>query len=211
MAYPHPTADTLADGTIHVLGLGFAIPATILLTTYAASQGEQLTPTLVYAACFVLSLLASAIYHLLPFDRTRALLGRIDHAAIYFKIAGTYTPFVVLIGTGFAYGILAVVWALAIIGAVAKLSFWSTESKASLYLYLGMGWLSVLLVWPMWQNLPTTALTLPSSTRSPIVWRRTPTTRSKLCWLCMWIPRPRWSMTSPVCARRLMRRITPRC
>jgi len=58
MAYPHPTADTLADGTIHVLGLGFAIPATILLTTYAASQGEQLTPTLVYAACFVLSLLA---------------------------------------------------------------------------------------------------------------------------------------------------------
>ena len=62
MAYPHPTADTLADGTIHVLGLGFAIPATILLTTYAASQGEQLTPTLVYAACFVLSLLASAIY-----------------------------------------------------------------------------------------------------------------------------------------------------
>ena len=160
MAYPHPTADTLADGTIHVLGLGFAIPATILLTTYAASQGEQLTPTLVYAACFVLSLLASAIYHLLPFDRTRALLGRIDHAAIYFKIAGTYTPFVVLIGTGFAYGILAVVWALAIIGAVAKLSFWSTESKASLYLYLGMGWLSVLLVWPMWQNLPPMALTL---------------------------------------------------
>ncbi|WP_340248419.1 PAQR family membrane homeostasis protein TrhA [Sulfitobacter pontiacus] len=160
MAYPHPTADTLADGTIHVLGLGFAIPATTLLTTYAASQGEQLTPTLVYAACFVLSLLASAIYHLLPFDRTRALLGRIDHAAIYFKIAGTYTPFVVLIGTGFAYGILAVVWALAIIGAVAKLSFWSTESKASLYLYLGMGWLSVLLVWPMWQSLPTTALTL---------------------------------------------------
>ena len=132
MAYPHPTADTLADGTIHVLGL----------------------------ACFVLSLLASAIYHLVPFDRPRALLGRIDHAAIYFKIAGTYTPLVVLIGTGFAYGILAVVWALAIIGAIAKLSFWSTESRASLYLYLGMGWLSVLLVWPMWQSLPPMALTL---------------------------------------------------
>jgi len=160
MAYPHPTADTLADGTIHVLGLGFAIPATILLTTDVAGQGGALTPILIYAACFVLSLLASAIYHLVPFDRPRALLGRIDHAAIYFKIAGTYTPLVVLIGTGFAYGILAVVWALAIIGAIAKLSFWSTESKASLYLYLGMGWLSVLLVWPMWQSLPPMALTL---------------------------------------------------
>ena len=160
MAYPHPTADTLADGTIHVLGLGFAIPATILLTTDVAGQGGALTPILIYAACFVLSLLASAIYHLLPFDRPRALLGRIDHAAIYFKIAGTYPPLVVLIGTGFAYGILAVVWALAIIGAIAKLSFWSTESRASLYLYLGMGWLSVLLVWPMWQSLPPMALTL---------------------------------------------------
>ena len=160
MAYPHPTPDTLADGTIHVLGLGFAIPATILLTTDVAGQGGALTPILIYAACFVLSLLASAIYHLVPFDRPRALLGRIDHAAIYFKIAGTYTPLVVLIGTGFAYGILAVVWALAIIGAIAKLSFWSTESRASLYLYLGMGWLSVLLVWPMWQSLPPMALTL---------------------------------------------------
>ena len=160
MAYPHPTADTLADGTIHVLGLGFAIPATILLTTDVAGQGGALTPILIYAACFVLSLLASAIYHLVPFDRPRALLGRIYHAAIYFKIAGTYTPLVVLIGTGFAYGILAVVWALAIIGAIAKLSFWSTESRASLYLYLGMGWLSVLLVWPMWQSLPPMALTL---------------------------------------------------
>jgi len=160
MAYPHPTADTLADGTIHALGLGFAIPATILLTTDVAGQGGALTPIMIYAACFVLSLLASAIYHLVPFDRPRALLGRIDHAAIYFKIAGTYTPLVVLIGTGFAYGILAVVWALAIIGAIAKLSFWSTESKASLYLYLGMGWLSVLLVWPMWQSLPPMALTL---------------------------------------------------
>ena len=160
MAYPHPAPDTLADGTIHVLGLGFAIPATILLTTDVAGQGGALTPILIYAACFVLSLLASAIYHLVPFDRPRALLGRIDHAAIYFKIAGTYTPLVVLIGTGFAYGILAVVWALAIIGAIAKLSFWSTESRASLYLYLGMGWLSVLLVWPMWQSLPPMALTL---------------------------------------------------
>ena len=62
MAYPHPTADTLADGTIHVLGLGFAIPATILLTTDVAGQGGALTPILIYAACFVLSLLASAIY-----------------------------------------------------------------------------------------------------------------------------------------------------
>ena len=160
MAYPYSPAETVADGTVHVLGLAFAIPASILLMMHAAGQEVSLTATVIYAACFLLSLTASATYHLMPFDRSRYILERLDHAAIYFKIAGTYTPLVVLIGTSFAYGILAVVWALAIFGAVAKIWFWDTKSRASLALYLGMGWLSVLLIWPMWTTLPGPALTL---------------------------------------------------
>lgn len=88
------------------------------------------------------------------------MLHRIDHAAIYLKIAGTYTPLVAAIGSGFAYGILGIVWLLAAVGAVAKLWFWRTDGKGSLALYLGMGWLSVLLVWPMWHSLSGAALTL---------------------------------------------------
>jgi len=160
MAYPTSKTETLADGTVHALGLSFAIPASILLILHAAGQDGPLTATAVYAACVLASFIASAVYHLLPFDRSRPLLGRIDHAAIYFKIAGTYTPLVVVIGSGFAYGILGVVWALALIGAVAKLWFWRTDARGSLALYLGMGWLSVLLIYPMWHNLPGAALTL---------------------------------------------------
>lgn len=160
MTYPYSPAETVADGTVHVLGLGFAIPASILLMMHAAGQDVPLTATVIYAVCFLLSLTASAVYHLLPFDRTRYFFERLDHAAIYFKIAGTYTPFVVLIGTSFAYGILAIVWALALFGAVAKIWFWDTKSRASLALYLGMGWLSVLLIWPMWTTLPGMALAL---------------------------------------------------
>jgi hemolysin III len=160
MAYPYSTVETVADGTVHILGLGFAIPASFLLMMSATGQEMPTTAISIYSFCFLLSLAASAIYHLMPFERSRALLGRVDHAAIYFKIAGTYTPLVVVIETGFAYAILGVVWALAIIGAVAKLWFWSTESKASLALYLAMGWLSVLLIWPMWNTLSGVALTL---------------------------------------------------
>jgi hemolysin III len=160
MAYPTSPAETVADGTVHVLSLVFAIPACILLMLHAAGQDAPLMATAVYAATVLLSFTASAVYHLLPFDRTRPLLSRIDHAAIYFKIAGTYTPLVMLIGSGFAYGILGVVWSLAVIGAVAKLWFWRTDGRGSLALYLGMGWLSVLLIWPMWHNLPRTALAL---------------------------------------------------
>ena len=160
MAYPYSTAETVADGTVHVLGLGFAIPATILLMIYAAGQDASLTAAIIYSACFLLSLTVSAIYHLVPFDNTRAVLERLDHAAIYFKIAGTYTPLVVVIGSGFAYAILAVVWALALFGATAKMWFWDPKSKASLALYLAMGWLSVLLIYPMWQVLPGATLAL---------------------------------------------------
>ena len=160
MAYPYSPAETVADGTVHVLGLGFAIPATILLMIYAAGQDASLTAAIIYSACFLLSLTVSAIYHLVPFDRTRAVLERLDHAAIYFKIAGTYTPLVVVIGSGFAYSILAVVWALGLFGATAKMWFWDPKSKASLALYLAMGWLSVLLIYPMWQVLPGATLAL---------------------------------------------------
>ncbi|MAM25088.1 MAG: hemolysin III [Rhodobacteraceae bacterium] len=160
MAYPTSIAETVADGTVHVLGLAFAIPASILLLLHASQTGAPLTATALYVGSILLSFMASAIYHLLPFDRTRPFLGRIDHAAIYFKIAGTYTPLVVLIGSGFAYGILGVIWTLAVIGAVAKLWFWRLDARGSLALYLGMGWLSVLLVWPMWERLPGAALGL---------------------------------------------------
>ncbi|MEX3314582.1 hemolysin III family protein [Sulfitobacter sp. PS-8MA] len=160
MAYPTSKAETLADGTVHALSLCFAIPASILLLLHASGQEKALTAITIYAACLLASFTASAVYHLLPFDRSRAFLGRLDHAAIYFKIAGTYTPLVMVIGSGFAYGILGVVWALAVIGAVAKLWFWQTDARGSLALYLGMGWLSVLLIYPMWHNLPGAALAL---------------------------------------------------
>lgn len=161
MAYPTSPSETIADGTVHVLGLAFAIPASILLILHAIGTPDA-TPLAIglYVGTIVLSFTVSALYHLLPFDRSRPLLGRIDHAAIYLKIAGTYTPLVVLIGTGFAYGVLGLVWLLATIGAVAKLWFWRIDGRGSLALYLAMGWLSVLLVPPMWQALPGMALAL---------------------------------------------------
>ena len=65
-----------------------------------------------------------------------------------------------IIGTGFAYGILGLVWGLAVLGAIAKLFFWRIDGRGSLALYLGMGWLSVLLIWPMLDALPGLAVAL---------------------------------------------------
>ncbi|MEM6304226.1 MAG: hemolysin III family protein [Pseudomonadota bacterium] len=160
MAYPTSWSETLADGAVHAAGLLILVPSSVLLLAQEHLPQEVWSATALYAFTLIFALGASALYHMLPFDHLRPMLGRIDHASIYFKIAGSYTPVVVLIGGSFAYGILALVWALACFGAVAKLWFWRLDGRGSLALYLGMGWLSALLIWPMWQVLPLTALVL---------------------------------------------------
>lgn len=156
MAYPYSKRETLADASVHVIGIIAGLIACASLVAYVLQTQpiKQITATSIYAGAVVFALIASALYHLLPWDRMRPTLRRVDHAAIYIKIAATYTPLVVLIGSGFAYAILAAVWAVALIGALAKLSYWSADAPGALALYLGMGWASVLLIWPMWQSLP---------------------------------------------------------
>lgn len=160
MAYPNSPSETLADGAVHCAGLMLSIPACAILISHLLQEGAPVTPTALYATCLIVAFVASALYHLSPNDRIRPVLHRIDHAAIYLKIAGTYTPFVGLIGTGFAYGVLGLIWVLAGGGALAKLWFWRPNAPGSLALYLGMGWLAVLLIWPMSQVLPSVALAL---------------------------------------------------
>ncbi|MEP5728397.1 MAG: hemolysin III family protein [Sulfitobacter sp.] len=154
MAYPYSKSETIADAAVHATGLIMAVPGVALLMAYAAqTSSAALGATTLYAICLLVALTASAAYHMCPFDRLRPMLHRIDHAAIYFKIAGSYTPFAAVLDTTLAYTVLALVWVLACVGAVAKLSFWRTDAKGSLALYLGMGWLSALLIWPMWLHL----------------------------------------------------------
>ncbi|WP_299294647.1 hemolysin III family protein [uncultured Tateyamaria sp.] len=162
MSYPYSLRETLADASVHVIGVSFALLAGGLLITHVVQHhgAPQIAATSVYAVFMAASLVASALYHLLPWDRTRPFFHRMDHAAIYLKIAGTYTPLVVLIGSVFAYVVLAAVWVVALAGAVAKMSFWATDAKGSLALYLALGWASVLLIWPMWQHLPGPTIAL---------------------------------------------------
>jgi len=160
MPYPHSPAETIADGVVHVAGLLLAVPFSALLIAHVSDTDAGVIPVVVYIACMLASFGTSALYHMTPLDGPRPLLRRLDHAAIFLKIAGTYTPLVAVIGSGFAYGVLGVVWALAAYGIAAKLWVRPAESGGSVALYLGMGWLSMLLIWPMWQALGGVAVGL---------------------------------------------------
>lgn len=164
--YPsYARSERIADATMHGLGVLGAVSGTVALMVWSAGtvdMGLKIS-LIVYAIALLATFCASAFYHMTPWERIRPTLRRIDHAAIYLKIAGTYTPFVVMIGTGFAYLILGIVWSLALVGIVAKLFFWRAPGMLGTALYLGMGWLSVFLIWSLAPIVPTPVLWLMSA------------------------------------------------
>lgn len=161
--YPTYTRpERIADGTMHALGVIGAVTGTILLIVWAIGivPTGYITAIFIYGATLIATFAASAMYHMTPWESVRPTLRRFDHAAIYLKIAGTYTPLVVIIGSGFAYAILAIVWGLAVIGMVLKLFFWQTPGRFGPALYLIMGWMSVFLIWSLWTIIPGIAMAL---------------------------------------------------
>ncbi|MBE0413575.1 hemolysin III family protein [Yoonia sp.] len=163
MTYPtHVLSERIADGAMHAVGVIGAVSGAIVLMIWAADLGStgQMVAVSVYGATLIATFVASAMYHMTPWHGIRPVLRRFDHAAIYLKIAGTYTPLVVMIGNGFAYVILGIVWALAVIGMVLKLFFWRAPGRFGPTLYLVMGWLSVALIWSLWPLVPGIAMAL---------------------------------------------------
>jgi len=156
---PYPNysrAEIFADGLVHALGLGASLIAIALFLAFRwdhISTG-QLVALSVYWVGLIAMFTVSGAYHMTPWERFRAHLRRADHATIFLKIAGTYTPFVVTIGTAFGYVVLAVVWALALFGAVTKLFQWSAPGRWNAALYVGLGWISVALMWSIFETSP---------------------------------------------------------
>ena len=149
-----------ADAAIHGLAILASAIGGLYLIVATPLPAAHLAASLLYSAIMVFSFVASARYHFAPNETVRPARRRIDHAAIFLKIAATYTPLVALINTPFSYVVLAVVWAIGLYGAARKMFFWQQPGLGSLYLYLGMGWLSVTLAKPVITHLPSTTVWL---------------------------------------------------
>ncbi len=91
--------------------------------------------------------------------RIVAILRQLDHSAIYLLIAGTYTPFCLLMFTGFwKWGLLIIIWSLAVIGIVVKMFIMRAPRWATAGVYIVMGWLCLAAIGEMLRVLPTGAL-----------------------------------------------------
>lgn len=163
MSYPaYSRAERLADGTVHLLGVVAAVIAvTVLFTRFPDEISWGIwTALAIYSTGLLAMLGASAAYHILADTTARPLLRRLDHAAIYLKIAGTFTPLAVMLGTGFGYLLLCLVWALALIGAATKMMAARGRMTTGYWPYLALGWLGMALFVPLAGLLPWLSLNM---------------------------------------------------
>ena len=154
--------EEVANGISHGIGLVGAIIGTPILVVAALHHSNLpfLIGTIIFAATMLLVYLASTLYHCWPRTDTKSLLQVIDHSAIFLLIAGTYTPFA--LGPLRARGglaMLGVVWVLALFGVIMKatrgvLRHW----RLAMTLYLGTGWIGLILIRPLAVAIPLSAL-----------------------------------------------------
>lgn len=160
MHYPSQCSrERTADTVVHVLGVTGSAVVGILLVTFAAIRLDIGTTVAcaLYALTMLASFVASAFYHVHPRHEWRLFLRRLDHAAIYALIAGTFTPLLVLIGTLGSFVILAAVWLLAVPAMVFKLVAREINPRWSIVSYLGLGWMGALAYPEMSSALPGAA------------------------------------------------------
>ncbi len=149
---PQTLAELIADGAIHVIGICLGLTATVILavTLWNNDDPTRQVTVMIYAACLMAMLICSALYNMLAKDHKSGILRRLDHAAIFLMIAGTYTPLAAVIIGGWTGGILlATVWTGAVAGAILKLVHLSRAEKLSVPIYLGLGWVVVFAANPL--------------------------------------------------------------
>lgn len=155
--------EEIANAVTHGLGTAAAIVALTLMLVKAmpALSGWQMAGVAVYGGSMISLFLSSTLYHSLTHPPTKAVLKRFDHSMIYLLIAGTYTPFLMItLQSAMAQALLAVIWALALGGVLFKIFFVHRFKRASLITYLAMGWLSLLVVYELYEALPSPAFNL---------------------------------------------------
>jgi hemolysin III len=138
-----------ANTASHAVGALLALAALpVLAADDVTRAGTRPLGVWVFAATMLLVYAASSIYHAAPVDHpTKSLLKRLDHAAIYLFMAGTFTPFA--LGHALGAPLLALVWAVAAIGVALKLAGWLRNRGLSTGLYLAFGWLVIVAAQPI--------------------------------------------------------------
>jgi hemolysin III len=150
------TIEEFANTITHGFGLVLSIAAFIFLVTLACVKGDfwYIASSLLYGLSLVTLYAASTFYHSAVSPDRKRILQIVDHCCIYVLIAGSYTPFtLIVLRSGIGQNLFLFVWAFAILGIVSKLFFGKRFPIISVLSYLVMGWIGVIAVEPLFAAL----------------------------------------------------------
>jgi hemolysin III len=149
--------EEIANSVSHGIGLIIALAGTPFLLRQAALMGDgvYLAANIIFLATISILYLTSTLYHALPRGKVKHTFRIIEHIAIFFLIAGTYTPFTlgILRGT-WGWTLFALIWTLALAGVTLKVTRGVRHPILSTTLYLLMGWVVLIAVHPLWLRMP---------------------------------------------------------
>ena len=149
--------EEIANSITHGVGLIASIVALpiLVIKARASSDPSAMQGAVVFGATLILLYATSTVYHALPLSKGKRLFRVLDHSAIFLLIAGTYTPFALGPLRGpWGWTLLAIIWTLALLGIISKVAVGFGIPRLSTALYLGMGWLIVIAIKPLIDNVP---------------------------------------------------------
>jgi hemolysin III len=144
----------ITSALTHLGGAIFGVIALSLLLIEAIKAGSliALTSFLIFGLSMIFLYSTSCVYHFIDSSKKKAkvIMRKLDHIMIFVLISGTYTPVCLLIlNKNIGYKLLTVVWSITIIGAFIKIFWINAPRWVSAGLYLGMGWMSVVVFMPL--------------------------------------------------------------
>ena len=160
--YPYTLAEEIVSCSCHGLGIILGIAVLAILTAFSSLTGDpwKIVSSVIFASSMIVLYATSTVYHALTNLHAKSILKKFDHIAIYYLIAGTYTPFLLVNLRGkIGWTIFGIIWGLALFGTVLKLTISPKGTKLwSILLYLIMGWMIIFASKELFANLNTTGL-----------------------------------------------------
>jgi hemolysin III len=155
--------EELAHSVSHGIGLLLSVAGLATLIVYSSLYGDvwHIVSSGIYGASLIALYTSSTLYHAVTVPDLKKLLQKIDHAAIFILIAGTYTPFTLVnLRGGWGWTLFGMVWSIAIAGMIMEMIVKKRYKRVSLSLYLGLGWLVMIAIKPMIANVEMGGLIL---------------------------------------------------
>jgi hemolysin III len=154
-------SEELASTVTHGIGLVCAIAGLSTLVAMATAHGDprRIVTFAVYGATLILTYFASTCFHCAKHPRVKHWLKVLDHASIYALIAGTYTPFLLVMVRGkWGWTLFGILWGMTLLGTLLKVFFVHRFELLSTAVYVAMGWIGLVAARPFFEALPGGAL-----------------------------------------------------